>query len=118
MDDRLYADSSRRDRCDPVRARLRGLRRFLLILHVRDRKANDVAIQTRGNWSVSDFVADYLDIPLVLCAFGLWKLIKKTKIIDLRSIPLAEALIEVQRNPEPPEPSTQGWRRFVSWIWD
>lgn len=32
---------------------------------------------TKGHWSPDYFVSDYLDIPLVLIAFGLWKLIKK-----------------------------------------
>lgn len=63
-------------------------------------------------------MVDYLDIPLVLIAFGLWKLYKRTKIIDLKSIPLAEALIEAQRNPEPPNETSKGWKRWVSWIWD
>lgn len=73
--------------------------------------------QTHGNWSAADFVSDYLDIPLVLCAFGLWKLYKRTKVWDLKSIPLAEALMAVERDPEPEEKVT-GWRRYVAWIWD
>lgn len=32
---------------------------------------------TKGNWAPDYFVSDYLDIPLVLIAFGLWKVIKK-----------------------------------------
>lgn len=35
------------------------------------------SVFTKGNWASDYFVSDYLDIPLVLIAFGLWKIIKK-----------------------------------------
>jgi len=73
---------------------------------------------TKGNWSPDYFVSDYLDIPLVLVAFGLWKVIKKTKFVKLSEIPLTEALLEVQRHPEPPETSSKGWRKYVNFLWD
>ena len=38
---------------------------------------NGFSVFTRGGWSADSFVADYLDIPLVLAAFGLWKMFKK-----------------------------------------
>ena len=32
---------------------------------------------TKGNWNTASFVSSYLDIPLVIIAFTLWKVIKK-----------------------------------------
>ncbi|KAJ5662324.1 Amino acid/polyamine transporter I [Penicillium maclennaniae] len=45
------------------------------------------AVFTDGHWDVATFVSSYLDIPLVLLAYGGYKLIRRTKII-----PLDEAL--------------------------
>ncbi|ROW07007.1 hypothetical protein VPNG_06666 [Cytospora leucostoma] len=47
---------------------------------------------TKGNWDPETFVSSYLDIPLVLSAYLIWKFIKKTKIYKLDEIPLADAL--------------------------
>jgi amino acid transporter len=58
------------------------------------------------------------DIPLVIAAFLLWKFIKGTKMVSLADIPIREALDEVARNPEPPEPKSTGWRRAVNALWD
>ena len=73
---------------------------------------------TKGNWSTSGFISSYLDIPLVLAAFGLWKLFKKTKFTKLSEIPLREALDEVQKHPESPEPERSRYYKFVSFLWD
>lgn len=73
---------------------------------------------TAGNWSASGFVSSYLDIPLVLTAFTLWKLIKRTKFVKLSEIPLKEALEEIERNPEPIEPRSKGTWKFVGFLWD
>lgn len=78
---------------------------------------------TKGNWSASTFVSAYIDIPLVLLAFGLWKLIKKTRWIPLSAIPLAAALDEADRDIEEEKavaeaepPKKDNWR-FISWLW-
>ena len=60
----------------------------------------------------------YLDIPLVLAAFVLWKFFKKTRFVNLTDIPLREALDEIERKPEEPEPRPKGWLRWVSFLWD
>ncbi|KAK7702973.1 hypothetical protein SLS57_011108 [Botryosphaeria dothidea] len=73
---------------------------------------------TRGNWSASSFVASYLDIPLVITAYLLWKFIKKTKIVSLTDIPLREALADVDRFPEMPEPEAKGWKKALNILWD
>ncbi|KAJ5490943.1 hypothetical protein N7539_002510 [Penicillium diatomitis] len=58
------------------------------------------AVFTEGNWSPATFVSSYLDIPLVLCAYGGYKLIRRTKIVPLDQIPLQQALYEAENDPE------------------
>ncbi|KAI9897903.1 hypothetical protein N3K66_007759 [Trichothecium roseum] len=43
---------------------------------------------TKGNWDPASFVSAYLDIPLVLAAYLIWKFVKKTKFVALSEIPL------------------------------
>ncbi|KAF3766871.1 hypothetical protein M406DRAFT_251863 [Cryphonectria parasitica EP155] len=50
------------------------------------------SVFTKGNWDPETFISSYLDIPLVLAAYLIWKLIKKTKITALEDIPLEDAL--------------------------
>ncbi len=73
---------------------------------------------TAGGWDAGSFVSHYLDIPLVLAAFGLWKAIKKTSFVRLSEIPLREALEEIERNPEPIEKEPKGWLKAVGFLWD
>ncbi|KAL2202601.1 proline-specific permease [Sarocladium strictum] len=73
---------------------------------------------TKGNWNTATFISAYLDIPLVLCAFTLWKVTKKTKFVSLNSIDLDAAFNQAEILPETLPEKTVGWLRFVSWIWD
>ncbi|KAH9877675.1 hypothetical protein J1614_002892 [Plenodomus biglobosus] len=73
---------------------------------------------TKGNWSASSFVSAYLDIPLVLAAFLLWKFIKGTKFVSLAEIPIREALEEIIKNPESVEPKATGWKRIPAFLFD
>lgn len=99
---------------------------------------------TKGNWSTSRFISSYLyvyptveepwvrqsagyntnlfpclhrDIPLVITAFVLWKIIKRTRIVKLADIPLTEALeraaVDIEVEPELPF-----WRKLVGALWD
>ena len=79
---------------------------------------NGFDVFTTGGWSTSTFVSSYLDIPLVLAAYLLWKFIKKTKFVKLSEIPLKEALDDIDRNPEPIDPASKGWMRYVGFLWD
>jgi yeast amino acid transporter len=54
----------------------------------------------------------------VLCAYGIWKLLKKTKIVALKDIPLEDALRQAAQHPDEPEEKQKGSVRFISWIWD
>ncbi|KAK7921335.1 hypothetical protein PG985_009357 [Apiospora marii] len=73
---------------------------------------------TKGNWDAAKFVSSYLDIPLVLGAYLIWKFVKKTKVVSLDSTPLLAALDQVDLYPDMPEPKQTGWLRTVSWIWN
>ncbi|KAI1780330.1 proline-specific permease [Hypoxylon cercidicola] len=73
---------------------------------------------TTGNWDPSAFVSSYLDIPLVLAAYLIWKFVKKTKIPSLKSIPLEEAFEQIDQYPDEPEGKSKGWMRILSWMWD
>ncbi|KIW19035.1 hypothetical protein PV08_03325 [Exophiala spinifera] len=72
---------------------------------------------TKGNWSTSNFVSSYLDIPLVITAFVLWKLVKRTKIVKLSEVPLTEAL-ELAAGDVEPVPELPFWRKLVGALWD
>lgn len=73
---------------------------------------------TKGNWDASSFVSSYLDIPLVLAAYSIWKVLKRTKIQSLKSIPLDDAFQQVDDYPDEPEGKSEGWLRVISWMWD
>lgn len=73
---------------------------------------------TTGNWSTATFVSSYLDIPLVLTTFTLWKYFKGTTGVRLEDIPLRAALDDIVRNPESPEPKAKGWVKLMSFLWD
>jgi yeast amino acid transporter len=60
---------------------------------------------------------DQSDIPLVLTAYTLWKLFKRTKIHKLSDIPLEEALERAAQDPGV-EKRLPGWRRIVGFLWD
>ncbi|KAI0397013.1 amino acid permease/ SLC12A domain-containing protein [Xylariaceae sp. FL0594] len=75
---------------------------------------------TRGNWNAQSFVSSYLDIPLVLTAFLVWKFWKKTKLVSLSEIPLEDAFKQAAEQAPDDEPLVKrtSWVRLVSWIWD
>ncbi|KIW67765.1 hypothetical protein PV04_06995 [Phialophora macrospora] len=72
---------------------------------------------TTGNWSASGFISSYLDIPLVIAAYVVWKIHKRTEIVKLTDIPLEEALARAEQDIEP-ESEQPGWRRVVGFLWD
>ncbi|KAI0150273.1 amino acid permease/ SLC12A domain-containing protein [Xylariaceae sp. FL1272] len=91
-----------------------GLAACLLILFT-----GGFTVFTAGNWNGQDFVSSYLDIPLVLTAYLIWKLFKKTSIVPLAEIPLQEAFKQIEDVLEFDEPvKHRGWIRVISWIWD
>ncbi|KAJ3578101.1 hypothetical protein NPX13_g2463 [Xylaria arbuscula] len=74
---------------------------------------------TTGNWDAQSFVSSYLDIPLVLAAYLIWKLLKKTKIVSLSDIPLEEAFAQAAEVPDDEPPFKKSSKaHWISWIWD
>ncbi|EXJ68439.1 uncharacterized protein A1O5_08231 [Cladophialophora psammophila CBS 110553] len=72
---------------------------------------------TKGNWSTSGFIASYLDIPLVATAYAVWKIYKRTAIVNLSEIPLEEALTRAAEDIEP-ETKLPKWRQVIGFLWD
>jgi len=52
----------------------------------------------RAGITGADF--NYRDIPLVLGAYGGYKLIRRTKIVPLQAVPIVQALEEAEDDPE------------------
>ena len=70
-------------------------------------------------WRVRILISwDDRDIPLVLCAYLIWKYVKKTKIVSLHAMALDEAFAQADNTPDEPEVKKPGWVRGISWIWD
>lgn len=58
------------------------------------------------------------DIGLIAAAYTIWKLVKRTKFVHLDEVPLEAILLDIERNPEQPDPRPKGVLRLVSWMWD
>ncbi|KAH8597206.1 amino acid permease/ SLC12A domain-containing protein [Bisporella sp. PMI_857] len=69
-------------------------------------------VLVKGHWDVGNFISAYLDIPIVITLYTLWKLFKKTKLLSLHDIPIRAALEEIRQNPEQKIPEARGWRRL------
>lgn len=57
------------------------------------------------------------DIGLVSAAYIIWKLIKRTKWVNLRTVPLESILLEIEQTPEE-DTSSKGKMKLISWMWD
>lgn len=56
---------------------------------------------------------NYRDIPLVLCVYGVYKVIRRTRIVPLKEVPIRQALEEAQNDLENvPIKKRRGWRRL------
>ncbi|KAJ5052206.1 uncharacterized protein L3040_001965 [Drepanopeziza brunnea f. sp. 'multigermtubi'] len=66
----------------------------------------------KGRWNTATFISSYLDIPIVIFAYFGWKFFKGTKILSLESIPIRQALDEMNDSPEEPMLPTTGWKRL------
>ncbi|WVQ76414.1 hypothetical protein IAR50_006080 [Cryptococcus sp. DSM 104548] len=79
---------------------------------------NGWEVFTNGGWSPSGFITAYLDIPLVLAAYLIWKLCKKTKYVSLSEIPIRQVLESIEVEPGEKLERQAGWVKWVSWLWD
>lgn len=57
------------------------------------------------------------DIPLVITAFLVWKVYKRTSIVKLSEIPLEEALERAAGDTESVKEHPL-WRKLVGFLWD
>ncbi len=77
-----------------------------------------ISVSLQVIWCTSHVAdAQIRDIPLVISAFVLWKIYKRTTIVKLTEIPLKEALARAEQDIEP-EPKQPGWRRWIGFLWD
>ncbi|KKK19392.1 putative arginine permease [Aspergillus rambellii] len=67
---------------------------------------------TRGKWDPANFVASYLDIPLVILAYLGYKMIRRTKFVSLEEIPLRQGLEEARNDPHNCPPPSSKWSRL------
>ncbi|ODO08463.1 hypothetical protein L198_00193 [Cryptococcus wingfieldii CBS 7118] len=69
----------------------------------------------KGNWNASDFVANYISLPLYFIPMGCWKIFKKTKAIKASEADLYTGRLEEEYQ-IPDKIPTTWWGRFVHWL--
>lgn len=69
----------------------------------------------KGNWSVSDFIANYIGLPIYIIPFVLWKVFKKSKFVRASEMDFKSGLWDPRDAPEEPEPTTW-WGKFIDWL--
>lgn len=69
----------------------------------------------KGNWSVSDFVASYVGVPIFIVPVIVWKLWHKTKFVRAHEIDLWSGRLKPGEIPVQPKPNT-AWSKFVDWL--
>lgn len=103
-------------RTDPTDQRLCGLHQRQL---VRQRVRLVLLVSRLTSWTRRKSLADLpnRDIALVLAAYGLFKLIKRTNIVTLAGLPLREALDRAVEDDEAEKPRSF-WERCIGILWD
>ncbi|KAJ7785219.1 amino acid permease/ SLC12A domain-containing protein [Mycena maculata] len=76
---------------------------------------NGWSVFIKGEWDVSDFIVAYINIPIFIILYGVWKVVRKSKIVtpsemDFRSNVPPPEMVDV----EEPEP-TGVWGKI--WVW-
>jgi len=63
---------------------------------------NGFSVFTKGNWSVDDFVVDYIGIPIFFALFIFWKLVRRSKWLKPEEVDLytGKAAIDAEYWPE------------------
>ncbi|KAL9624679.1 MAG: hypothetical protein Q9160_001033 [Pyrenula sp. 1 TL-2023] len=70
------------------------------------------AVFIHGHWDTETFISAYFNIPLILVLYFGYKLVMRTKLVPLETMPIREYLEIARDNPEPPEKPNVGWRRL------
>ncbi|KAG9239540.1 amino acid permease-like protein [Amylocarpus encephaloides] len=65
-----------------------------------------------GQWNTETFVSSYINIPIILTLYIVYKFVRKTKIIPLHDLPIKHFMDVAAANPEPPPKPVVGWRRL------
>ncbi|ODN72883.1 hypothetical protein L202_08306 [Cryptococcus amylolentus CBS 6039] len=69
----------------------------------------------KGNWNASDFVADYISIPLFFIPIAGWKIYKRTKMVKASEADLYTGRLEADYE-VPDKPPTTWWGKFLDWL--
>ncbi|RDW58187.1 hypothetical protein BP6252_13598 [Coleophoma cylindrospora] len=69
----------------------------------------------KGNWSASNFIANYIGIPIYIVPFVLWKVFKKTKFVRASEMDLFSGRFNPDSVPEEKAPTTL-WEKFLDWL--
>jgi amino acid transporter len=68
-----------------------------------------------GNWSTSDFIANYIGIVIYIVPLVAWKVFKKTKLARSSTTDLYSGRFDPTYVPEEPVPTTW-WGKFLDWL--
>lgn len=74
---------------------------------------NGWEVFTKGNWDVGDFITAYIGIPIYVCLFTGWKLIKRTKFVKAHEADLWTGKAAIDNEVWPPIVA----RNFAEKVW-
>ncbi|MBW0469818.1 hypothetical protein O181_009533 [Austropuccinia psidii MF-1] len=74
----------------------------------------------KGNWSISDFLANYITLPIFAISYFFWKIFKKTKFVTAREMDFVSGTKELdemdaRERKKAFVPHTK-WQKFVDWL--
>lgn len=72
---------------------------------------------TKGNWSTETFISSYINIVIILVLYFGYKVVKRTKIVPLKEIPIRHFIEIANANPEPIPPPKKGLRK-LNILWE
>lgn len=67
---------------------------------------------TKSSWSTETFISSYINIPIVILAYFIYKFIMKTQILSLEKVPVLRYIEIAEQNLEAPAKPVTGWRRL------
>lgn len=67
---------------------------------------------TKSSWSTETFISSYINIPIVILAYFIYKFIFKTQILSLEKVPVLRYIEIAEQNLEAPAVPVTGWRRL------
>lgn len=74
----------------------------------------------KGGWSVSDFLANYLTLPIFFGFYSYWKIAKRTKIVSAKHMDFVTGTRELDEmdamEREKAHVPTTKWEKFLDWL--